>query len=71
MQENPDDGPEFTEDQLRAALERVGRNARQTAFAAGRPVFFLRGRTVVALHPDGTEEVVETVPEGSNGETST
>jgi hypothetical protein len=59
MPENNDDLPEFTDEQLRAALKRVGRDARQEAFAAGQPVFFVKGASIVALHPDGREEVIE------------
>jgi hypothetical protein len=61
MQEHNGDMPEFTDEQLRAALKRVGRDARQAAFAAGRPVFVVKGNAIVALHPDGTEEIVESL----------
>ncbi|HEY7153022.1 MAG TPA: hypothetical protein VH575_03585 [Gemmataceae bacterium] len=59
MQENNGDMPEFTDEQLRAALKRVGRDARQEAFAAGRPVIVIKGNAIVALHPDGREEIIE------------
>jgi hypothetical protein len=39
----------------------VGEDARQAAFAAGRPVFIIKGRSLVALHADGTEEVIKTL----------
>src|ERR1700722_10454130 len=52
------DDREFTDEQLRAALKRVGEDAQTEAFAAGRPVYILKGNTVVALHADGTEEIV-------------
>ncbi len=51
--------PEFSDEQLRVALRRVGRDARRTAFAAGRPVFIVKGASLVALHPDGTEEIIQ------------
>lgn len=60
------DTPEFTDEQLRAALRGVGRDARQAAFAAGRAVVYLKGRAIVALHPDGTEEVVEPLCQGTD-----
>ncbi len=62
MQECDNDAPEFTDEQLRAALKRVGRDARQEAFAAGRPIIIVKGRAIVALHPDGSEEIVEPLP---------
>ena len=59
MPEDVLDGQEFTDEQLRAALRRVGREARQAAFAAGYPVIVVKGRALVALHPDGREEIIE------------
>ena len=55
------DGREFTDEQLRAALRRVGREARQSAFAAGYPVIVIKGMAIVALYPDGREEILETL----------
>ncbi len=57
--ESDGDEPEFTDEQLRAAIKRVGEDARQAAFAAGRPVFIIKGRSLVALHADGTEEIIK------------
>lgn len=62
MPEDARESLEFTEEQLRAALRRVGREARQEAFAAGHPVIIVKDKTLVALHPDGTEEVLERLP---------
>lgn len=59
--ENDHDEPEFTDEQLRAALRRVGEDARREAFAAGRPVFIIKGTSLVALHADGTEEILKTL----------
>ncbi len=59
MQENNGDMPEFTDEQLRAALKRVGRDARQAAFAAGRPIVVVKDNAIVALHPDGREEIIK------------
>lgn len=56
------DAPEFTDEQIRAALKQVGRDARRGAFAAGCPVYFVRGHLVVALHADGTEDIVGRMP---------
>jgi hypothetical protein len=66
MPEDIPDGLEFTEEQLRAALRRVGREARRAAFAAGRPVIILKGTSLVALHADGTEEVIERLGPGAD-----
>jgi hypothetical protein len=67
MPEDIDDGREFTDEQLRAALRRVGEEARREAFAAGLPVIILKGRSLVALHADGTEEVIEQLDLDANG----
>jgi hypothetical protein len=56
---------EFTDEQLRAALKRVGRDARQQAFAGGRPIFFVKNGSLIALHPDGTEQVIKPAPAGA------
>jgi hypothetical protein len=65
MQENVDDGPEFTDEALRATLKRVGRDARQESFAAGRSVIFVKGTVLVALNADGTERIVEPLIRGA------
>ena len=59
MQENEIDVPEFTDEQLRAALLRVGKEARERAFAAGLPVVVVQGKALVAMHPDGSVEFLE------------
>lgn len=59
MQNNDNNGLEFTDEQLRAALKRMGRDARTAAFSAGRPVIVVKGSSIVALHPDGSEEIIE------------
>lgn len=56
------DLPEFTDEQLRAALRDVGEEARRAAFAAGRPVMVAREGWLVLLRPDGSEEVVSRIP---------
>jgi hypothetical protein len=61
MQENGRDGVEFSDEQLRAALKRVGKDARQAAFAAGRPVVVVKNSLLVALFPDGTEQILESL----------
>jgi hypothetical protein len=58
VDENLLNGVEFTDEQLRAALKRVGRDAREAAFAAGRPVVVIKDGSLVALYGDGTEEVI-------------
>lgn len=66
MRENSNDGSEFTEEQLRAALKRVGRDARQAAYKVGRPVVIVKGASLVELHPDGTERIIEPLPHQGN-----
>ena len=66
MQEDGLDTPELTDDQLRAALRRMGRDARQAAFAAGRAVPVLKDGVIVALHADGTEEIVALLGPGTD-----
>lgn len=56
------DDLEFTEEQLHKVLRSVGEEARRSAFAKGQPVIFLKGRSIVALHPDGREEIIEILP---------
>lgn len=53
---------EFAEDQLRAALKRVGSEARREAFAKGLPVFFVKNGALIALYPDGSETVIKQTP---------
>jgi hypothetical protein len=67
MPEEIDDGREFTDEQLRAALKRVGEDARREAFAAGLPVYILKDGAIVALHADGTEEVLEQLDLDASG----
>ena len=69
MSDDVNDEPEFTDDQLRAALRRVGEDARQEAFAAGLSVLVLRGRAIVSVHPDGSEEVVDYLANGTDAGT--
>lgn len=52
------DAPEFTDEQLRTALKRIGRDARQAAFAVGRPILIIRDAQLIEMHADGTERVV-------------
>lgn len=61
MQDNDDDDLEFTDEQLRAALKRVGEEVRKVAFAAGQPIIFAKGSSIVALYSDGHEEIIETL----------
>jgi hypothetical protein len=61
MSETVHDPPEFTDDQLRAALKRVGEEARAQAFAAGRPVMVAQDGRLVLLYADGVHQVVQPV----------
>ena len=47
--------PEFTDEQLRAALHRMGEQARTEAFAAGLAVTMARNGHVIRQYPDGHE----------------
>lgn len=58
--------PEFTDEELLAALKRVGQAARDAAFAAGRPVVVLRDSMLVAIYSDG-KEVIIGPPSPANG----
>lgn len=49
---------EFTDEELRAALKRVGDEARRAAFAAGRPVMIAKKGRLVLLYADGSEQFV-------------
>ncbi len=57
--ETPADDADFRADQLLAALPEIGREARETAFRAGRPVIVLKAGRPVWQYPDGTERAVE------------
>jgi hypothetical protein len=64
MSEELAEDMEFTEEQLRAALKRVGREAQQQAFDKGRPVFFVKNGALIARHPDGSETVIKPAHSG-------
>lgn len=66
MPETKLDEPEFTDEQLRAALRRVGDDARRVAFAGGKPVFVVRGSLLVAVYEDGTERIIESLDRGAD-----
>ena len=68
MTEETADDLEFTDEQLRAALKRVGREARQQALKGGRPVFFVKNGSLIALQSDGTETVVKLLHNGIGAE---
>jgi hypothetical protein len=57
------DDPDVTEEQFRAAVNRVGPAAREEAFAAGLPVNIIKNGCIVAQYADGTEKIVEILPE--------
>ena len=61
MEGTLNDPIEFTEEQLHAALHRVGEEARRAAFAAGRPVMVAKNGWLVLQHADGREEIVGAV----------
>lgn len=53
-----EDPPEFTDDELRAALKQMGEEARTAAFAIGRPIMVLKDGQLVLLCPDGSKIAV-------------
>jgi hypothetical protein len=58
------DLPEFTDQQLRDALQRVGTEARHASFDAGQPIVFLKDNVLIALYRDGREVVLKSVQNG-------
>lgn len=61
-----DDLPEFTDDELQAALERMAQAVRREAYAAGQPIVILRGAQFVWQFPDGHEECVAVADAATN-----
>jgi hypothetical protein len=57
-----DEEREFTDEQLRAALRRMGEAVREEARRAGDVLTIVRGGYLVVVHPDGREERIEAVP---------
>ncbi len=55
MQVTADDSREFTDEELLAALERMGQEVEREAFAAGQPYVVMRGSDLVWIYPDGHE----------------
>ena len=62
MTDDTDEDLEFTPEALRAALKRVGEDARREAFAAGRAIMVAEDGQLVLLHPDGTRELLGPLP---------
>jgi hypothetical protein len=58
MKARANDVPEFTDEQLRAAIKGIGKEARQAAFTAGRAVLVAKNSRMVLLYADGTEKDV-------------
>lgn len=58
MLEQETDQPEFSDEELRAALSRVGREARDTAFSHGQPIVILRDHVLVQVFADGREVIL-------------
>ena len=59
------EAPEFSDEQLRDALKRVGTEAQRISFVAGRPIVYLKGKYLIALHQNGTEQVLKPVQHGA------
>lgn len=51
-----DEPPEFTDDELRAALMEIGPEERRKAFDAGLPVMTIENGTFILTYPDGRKE---------------
>lgn len=68
MSETINDPPEFTDDELRAALKQAGADARNAVFAAGRPIMVAQDGLLVLLYPDGTRKVAGSVANGRHVE---
>ena len=58
---------EFSDEELRGALSRVGKTARDRAFQAGQPVVRLNHGQLVSVDPDGTERIVEATHGDADG----
>lgn len=66
MNDNDLDDREFTDEQLRAVLKRVGEEARRQAFAAGQPIVVFRKGVMLRLYADGRQEVVADLDTNKN-----
>jgi hypothetical protein len=55
------DEPEFSDSQLRDALKRVGRDARQATFKTGMSIVVLKGQKLVRVYEDGREVAVQSL----------
>ena len=53
--------PEFTDQELRDALKRVGSDEHRALFNAGQPIVFLQGQNLIARYKDGREVVLKRV----------
>jgi hypothetical protein len=60
--------PEFSNEQLNAALLQIGQEARPEAFSAGRPVIVLKNEKPVWVYPDGTEQPADSRNGAPGGE---
>jgi hypothetical protein len=53
--------PEFSDSQLRDALKRVGRDARQATFDTGMPIIVFKDKQLVQVYSDGREVAVQSL----------
>lgn len=56
------DKPEFSDDELRAALKRMGTEVRRATKAAHRPIIVFKNGTIVAIDAKGKETIIEPLP---------
>lgn len=57
---------EFTDKQLRDALKQIGIRAKQSAFEKHRPIFVFRDGHLIALHRDGSTNLIQSAKEGTD-----
>jgi hypothetical protein len=60
------DQPEFSDSQLRDALQRVGRDARQATFKTGRPIVVYKGKKLIRVYQDGREVAVQSIDQSAH-----
>lgn len=68
MHDAIDDPREFTDEQMHAALRRMGEEARAKAFAIGRPIMIARDGKLFLHFSNGEEKEVDTDGKGNGRE---
>jgi hypothetical protein len=52
------DQPEFSDNELRAALKRAGQTARRATFETGRPIVVYRDNQLIGVYQDGHQVIL-------------